>query len=65
MIGTPETAAAALRDLAATYDVDEVMVHPVAAAFAGTPRGESPAREQTLRLLAGELLDWRFAPPTD
>ena len=62
VIGTPETAGAALRALAATYDVDEVMVHPVAAAFAGTPRGASPAREATLRLLAGELLDWSFAP---
>jgi luciferase family oxidoreductase group 1 len=65
VIGTPATAATALRDLAATYDVDEVMVHPVAGALAGTPRGSSPAREQTLRLLAGELLDWRFAPPSD
>jgi luciferase family oxidoreductase group 1 len=63
VIGTPSAAAAALRDLAATYDVDEVMVHPVAAAFAGTPKGASPAREQTLRLLAQELLDWRFSPP--
>jgi luciferase family oxidoreductase group 1 len=65
VIGTPATAAAALRELAATYAVDEVMVHPVAAAFAGTPTGASPAREETLRLLARELLDWRFAPQTD
>ena len=65
VIGTPETAAAALRDLASTYAVDEVMVHPVAAAFTGTPTGASPAREQTLRLLAEALLDWRFPPPTD
>lgn len=38
--------------LAEEFGVDEVMVHPVAAAFAGTPAHESPAREQTLRLLA-------------
>jgi hypothetical protein len=33
--------------------VDEVMVHPVAAALAGTPVDASPAREKTLRLLVG------------
>jgi hypothetical protein len=39
--------------LAATYDVDEVMVHPVAGAYAGTDARTSPNREGTLRLLAG------------
>jgi hypothetical protein len=29
-----------------------VMVHPVASAYAGTDPAASPAREQTLRLLA-------------
>jgi luciferase family oxidoreductase group 1 len=53
VIGAPEEARAALRDLATTYDVDEVMVHPVGGAHTGTEPGESPAREQTLRLLAG------------
>jgi luciferase family oxidoreductase group 1 len=38
--------------LAEEFGVDEVMVHPVASALAGTPAHESPAREQTLRLLA-------------
>ncbi|MGN6251518.1 MAG: LLM class flavin-dependent oxidoreductase [Marmoricola sp.] len=52
VIGTPEEAAKALHDLAATYDVDEVMVHPVAGAHAGTPADAAPAREDTLRLLA-------------
>jgi luciferase family oxidoreductase group 1 len=51
VIGTPDEAAAALRALAATYDVDEVMVHPVGGAYVGTDSAESPAREQTLRLL--------------
>ena len=39
--------------LAAEFDVDEVMVHPVTSAFAGTPADASPSRETTLRLLAG------------
>ena len=45
--------AAELAELAATYGVDEVMVHPVAGAYAGTDPDRSPAREETLRLLAG------------
>ena len=55
VIGTPSYAAARLRELAETYAVDEVMVHPVAGAFAGTPVDASPAREETLRTLAAEL----------
>ena len=35
VIGTPDEAAEQLRTLAATYDVDEVMLHPVAGAVAG------------------------------
>jgi luciferase family oxidoreductase group 1 len=38
--------------LAEEYGVDEVMVQPVDGAFAGTPADSSPAREETLRLLA-------------
>jgi luciferase family oxidoreductase group 1 len=57
VIGTPETAADQVRELATTYGVDEVMVHPVAAAYAGTAKDASPAREETLRLLAGELAE--------
>ncbi len=53
VIGTPDRARSRLADLAATYDVDEVMVHPVAGAFVGTEPGSAPAREETLRLLAG------------
>jgi luciferase family oxidoreductase group 1 len=52
VIGTPDEAAAEIQELAATYDVDEVMVHPVAGAFIGTPTDASPGREDTLRLLA-------------
>jgi luciferase family oxidoreductase group 1 len=56
VIGTPEAAASRLRALAAEFDVDEVMVHPVAGAFTGTAVDASPAREQTLALLAKELV---------
>ncbi len=55
VVGTPDTAAKRVRELAETYDVDEVMVHPVAGALTGTPADRSPAREQTLRLLAESL----------
>jgi luciferase family oxidoreductase group 1 len=55
VVGDPETAASQVRELAATFDVDEVMVHPVAGASRGTPRDAAPAREETLRLLAEAL----------
>ena len=55
VVGTPESAAAQVRDLATTFGVDEVMVHPVAGALRGTPAEASPAREETLRLLAEAL----------
>lgn len=56
VIGTPDEAAGQLRALATQFEVDEVMVNPVAAAFADTDLGATPAREDTLRLLAGALL---------
>jgi alkanesulfonate monooxygenase SsuD/methylene tetrahydromethanopterin reductase-like flavin-dependent oxidoreductase (luciferase family) len=52
VVGTPDRAAEQVQALASTYDVDEVMLHPVAGALEGTPADHSPAREQTLRLLA-------------
>ena len=55
VVGTPESAAGQVRDLAASFGVDEVMVHPVAGAVVGTPADRAPAREETLRLLAGAL----------
>ena len=55
VVGTPESAAKQVRELATTYDVDEVMLHPVAGAPSGTPADRSPAREATLRLLADAL----------
>ncbi len=53
VIGTPEDAARRIAELAATYDVDEVMVHPVAGATRDTDPGRAPGRELTLELLAG------------
>ena len=55
IVGTPDAAAKQVRELATTYDVDEVMLHPVAGALTGTPADRSPAREDTLRLLAEAL----------
>jgi luciferase family oxidoreductase group 1 len=56
VVGTPEGAAAELRELAETFGVDEVMLHPVASARRGTDPATAPAREATLELLAKELL---------
>lgn len=55
VIGDPASAAAQVRDLAARLGTDEIMVQPVAGATHGTPADRSPAREQTLRLLADAL----------
>jgi luciferase family oxidoreductase group 1 len=54
IVGDPAEAGEQLERLVATYEVDEVMVHPVAGAHVGTEPGTAPAREETLRLLA----DW-------
>jgi luciferase family oxidoreductase group 1 len=55
VIGTPAAAAAEIRELASSYDVDEVMVHPVAGSYLGTPADASPTREATLSLLADAI----------
>jgi len=52
VVDEPVAAREQIERLAATYGVDEVMVHPVAGASVGTEPGTSPAREETLRLLA-------------
>ena len=52
VVDEPVAARSRIEKLAAEFDVDEVMVHPVAGAMSGTPAGEAPARERTLRLLA-------------
>jgi luciferase family oxidoreductase group 1 len=52
VIGDPGQARADLEQLATTYDVDEVMVNPVAGAVGGTAADAAPARERTLELLS-------------
>jgi luciferase family oxidoreductase group 1 len=52
VIGSRDQARAAIVELAATYGVDEVMVHPVAGAHEGIDPTTAPGRELTLRLLA-------------
>ncbi|WP_107704429.1 LLM class flavin-dependent oxidoreductase [Nocardioides allogilvus] len=53
VVDEPGAARERIEMLAREYGVDEVMVHPVAGAHTGTPAGSSPAREATLKLLAG------------
>ena len=48
IVGSPAEAAEQLRALAKRFDVDEVMVHPVASADRGTDPGTAPARIATL-----------------
>ncbi|HEU5486916.1 MAG TPA: LLM class flavin-dependent oxidoreductase [Microlunatus sp.] len=55
-VGTPESVAAGVTDLAAQFGTDEVMVSPIAGARRGAPVDASPARQETLQLLAKELL---------
>jgi len=53
VIGDAESARKAVAGLAEEHAVDEVMIHPVAGAYAGGDPRSTPAREETLRLLAG------------
>jgi len=55
IVGSPAEAADQVRAIAAEFDVDEVMVNPVASAHRGTDPATAPAREATLELLAKEL----------
>jgi len=51
VVGTPAAARERVAELAATYDVDEVMVHPVAGSSADDDPSRSANRERTLELL--------------
>ncbi|HEY5150050.1 MAG TPA: LLM class flavin-dependent oxidoreductase [Mycobacterium sp.] len=55
VVGSPAEAGDQVRAIAAEFDVDEVMVNPVASAHRGTDPATAPARETTLELLAKEL----------
>jgi luciferase family oxidoreductase group 1 len=52
VIGTPEQALARVTELAETYAVHEVMVHPVAGSYADADGARADSRERTLELLA-------------
>ena len=54
-VGEPAPVAAELRAFAERWEVDEVMVSPVAAAREAEPMDASPGRTQTLELLAAQL----------
>lgn len=56
VVGTPQSAMAEITELADHFGVDEVMVNPVAGSSESDPADRSPARETTLRLLAGALV---------
>jgi hypothetical protein len=54
VVDEPAAARRRVEELAGEFGVDEVMVHPVAGAFAGTAAACSPAREETLKSTKGE-----------
>ncbi|GAA1700721.1 LLM class flavin-dependent oxidoreductase [Microbacterium sediminicola] len=54
-IGTASDVAARLTDFARRWEVDEVMISPVAAAREGEPMDASPGRTETLELLARHM----------
>src|SRR5262249_6506843 len=55
VVGTPSEGAEQVRALAERFEVDEVMVNPVASVRRVTDPAMSPGREATLELLAKEL----------
>ncbi|MEN2738904.1 LLM class flavin-dependent oxidoreductase [Microbacterium sp. X-17] len=54
-VGTGADVAAGLRELAARFDLDEVMISPIGGAYAGEPLDASPDRVRTLELLTAAL----------
>jgi luciferase family oxidoreductase group 1 len=53
LIGARDDVRERLEKLAAEFEVDEVMINPIAGAHEGTDPRTAPAREETLRLLVG------------
>ncbi|MFG6490762.1 LLM class flavin-dependent oxidoreductase [Microbacterium sp. P03] len=54
-VGTGETVAAELSAFAARWDVDEVMLSPIAGGYDGEPVDAAPGRIQTLELVSAAL----------
>lgn len=57
LIGEPHQVAEDIFELTDRFDVDEVMIHPVAGAYDSDPMDASPAREYAVRELAARLVD--------
>ena len=55
LVGTPDEVADRVRDVAARFGVDEVMVQPVGGSFADEPPGRTLSRERTVTELAARL----------
>ncbi|GAB3556605.1 LLM class flavin-dependent oxidoreductase [Spelaeicoccus albus] len=55
LIGTPSAVAKQLTELAASFDVDEVMINPVGSAHRGESARTATAREETITALAAEV----------
>ncbi len=55
-VGDLDQVAAQLRDTAAEFEVDEIMIHPVCGARPGDPADSWPARLRAFELLADALL---------
>lgn len=56
VIGEPDQAAKKVTALAEEFDVDEVMINPVAGAYRDTAIDTTPGREAALRLLAEAMI---------
>ncbi len=57
LLGTAAEVAGQIRELAAEFDVDEVMVHPIGGAHDSDPLDRVPSRERTIAELAEELAE--------
>jgi hypothetical protein len=51
-VGSGDDVAAEMKEFAARWGVDEVMISPIAGAYASEPLDAAPGRIQTLELLA-------------
>ncbi len=58
LIGEPHQVAESIFELTDRFDVDEVMIHPVAGAFDADPMDRYPAREYAVRELAARLVEY-------
>ncbi|MBN9169640.1 MAG: MsnO8 family LLM class oxidoreductase, partial [Microbacterium sp.] len=55
LVGTGESVAAEVREFARRWEVDEIMISPVAGSYDAEPMDAAPGRAQTLELVASAL----------